>query len=40
LLYPKDLKIIEDKTKGLISPQDINLILGLTPFNKDSLVSV
>jgi cell division ATPase FtsA len=36
LIYPKDLKIIEDKTRGLISPQDINLILGLTPFNKDN----
>jgi cell division ATPase FtsA len=39
LVHPKDFKIIEDKTRGLISPQDINLILGLMPFFKNNLPS-
>jgi len=37
LLQPSDLKIIEDKTKGLISAQDMNLILACLPYNRNSL---
>ena len=39
LFHPQDLKIIEDRTKGLISTQDINLILACLPIKKDSFFS-
>ncbi len=38
LIHPRDLKIIEDKTKGLISTQDINLILACLPNLRDSFI--
>jgi cell division ATPase FtsA len=39
LIYPKDLKDVEDMTKGLFSPQDFILILACLPSNKGIFLS-